>query len=195
MVGRFRRWRPAGLAALSVLASCGASQLFTPYASRANLQRFAAAAQAAMECRAAAARNPQYRILDRRIPLADVGAATLHQMADPDLVASSEVAALDAWLGELNACREKLLQAANDTLPAFGPIIEASRDDDDAIFVELAQHKLTWGNAVMRLKSTRTKLSADLIARADQTLGESRRLEQEQLNRRVKLLSAVADFL
>lgn len=129
------------------------------------------------------------------MPLDDIGRASLLQMADPELVTSSEVAALDAWTGDLNACRERLLQVANKTLPAFGPIVEASRDDDDAIFVELAQRKLTWGRAVMRLKSTRTRLRADLIARADQVLGEARKLEQQQLNRRVTLLSTVVDIL
>lgn len=190
-----RRSCLAAVALLPVLAGCGASQAFAPYATQADLQRFAATAHASVDCRAAAARNPRYRILDRRMPLADIGAASLGQMTDQDLATNGEVAALAAWTAELNACRAPILQVANETFPAFGPIIEAARDDDDAILVDLAQRKLPWGKAVLRLKGTRTKLRADLIAHSDQVLGESRRLQQEQLNRRVKLLSTVLDIL
>lgn len=196
MPGCFGAYRVAALAvALPLVAACGAAQFVAPYATQANLQRFSTAAQEAVACRAAAARNTRYRILERRLPLADIGSASLVQMTDPEFATPSEIAALDAWTSDLTVCRERLLTVTSDTLPAFGPIIEASRDDDDATFVELAQHKLSWGKAVMRLKQTRTKLRSTLLAHADQVTGESRRLEQEQLNRRVKLLSTVLDIL
>ena len=74
----------------------------------------------------------------------------------------------------------------DETLPAFGPIIEASRDDDDAVFVKLAQHRLTWGEAVMRLKDNRTRLRASVVDRGDQVLADLGRAQQEQLGRRTR---------
>ena len=163
--------------------------------SQDDLQRFVVAAQDAVGCRATAARNPRYLVLDRHMPLADVGSASLPQMLDRTLATGAEVSALDAWDHDVNACRERLLQVTDRTLPSFGPIIEASRDADDAVFVKLAQHRLTWGEAVMRLKDNRTKLRASVVDRADQVTAELGRAQQEQLGRRTAILSSVIRIL
>jgi hypothetical protein len=156
-----------------------------------DLQRFVAAADDAIACRATAAQNPRYRILAERMPLTDIGPASLSQMTDPDLATPAQMSALDAWSHDLNACREQLLQVTYQALPSFGPIIEAARDEDDATFVQLTERKVTWGEAVMRLKRNRTTLRANLTARADQVLAELGKQEQEQLNRRATILSSI----
>jgi hypothetical protein len=160
-----------------------------------DLQRFVAATNDAIACRATAAQNPRYRILDERMPLTDIGSASLPQMADPSLATRAQIPALHAWSHDLNACREQLLQVTYNTLPSFGPIIEAARDQDDATFVQLTERKVTWGEAVMRLKKNRTTLRADLTARADQVLAELGNQQQEQLNRRATILSSIIRVL
>jgi hypothetical protein len=160
-----------------------------------DLQRFVAAANDAVACRATAAQNPQYGILAERMPLTDIGSASLPQMTDPGLATRAQISALDAWSRDLNTCRKQLLQVTYNTLPSFGPIIEAARDQDDATFVQLTERKVTWGEAVMRLKRNRTTLRADLTARADQVLGEVGKQEQEQLNRRATILSSIIRIL
>jgi hypothetical protein len=156
-----------------------------------DLQRFIAATNDAIACRITAAQNPRYRILAERMPLTDIGSASLPQMTDPGLATRAQILSLDAWSHDLNACREPLLQVTYNTLPSFGPIIEAARDEDDATFVQLAEHKVTWGEAVMRLKRNRTTLRANLTARADQVLAELGKQEEEQRNRRATILSSI----
>jgi len=160
-----------------------------------DLQRFVAATNDAIACRATAAQNPRYRILDERMPLTDIGSASLPQMTDPSLATRAQISALDTWSHDLNACREQLLQVTYNTLPSFGPIIETARDQDDATFVQLTEHKVTWGEAVMRLKGNRTTLRADLTAHADQVLAELDKQQQEQLNRRATILSSIIRVL
>lgn len=189
-------WAGTHVAASLLLGACAApSQIATMQKTEDYLQRFVTAAQEALDCRAAAARGPRYQALNRHMPLADVGSATLPQMLDPAFATSAEVEALAAWTRDANACREPLLQVTDDTLPSFGPIIEASRDADDAVFVKLAQHRLTWGEAVMGLKDNRTKLHASVIDRADQVTAELGRAQQEQLTRRTAILSSVIRIL
>jgi hypothetical protein len=161
----------------------------------ADLQHFIAATNDAVACRAAAAENPRYRVLDERVPLKNIGTASLPQMADRRLASRAEIAALSVWSHDLSACRERLLQVANSTLPSFGPIIENAANEDDATLVQLTQQKISWGAAVMQLKRNRTKLRSDLISRADQVIGQLGKMQQEQLNRRTTILSAVIRIL
>jgi hypothetical protein len=116
-------------------------------------------------------------------------------MTDRGLATRAQISALDAWSHDLNACREQLLQVTYNTLPSFGPIIEAARDRDDATFVQLTERKMAWGEAVMRLRKTRTTLRADLTAHADQVLAELGKQEEEQRNRGATILSSIIRVL
>lgn len=88
-------WCFAALAAVTpLLAGCAtASQHSGMQDTQANLQRFRAATQVASECRAAAARKERYRVFDQRIPLTDIGGASLPQMVDTRLATRNEIAA------------------------------------------------------------------------------------------------------
>ncbi|HQT79048.1 MAG TPA: hypothetical protein PLD10_18500 [Rhodopila sp.] len=181
---------------MPLLGACtGAVQQAQMQHAQDNLNRFLAATQQAVSCRVTAAQSPRFEILNRRMPLTDVGAATLPQMIAPGYASSAEVSALDEWLRVVNTCRGQLLQATTNTLPSFVPIIEASRDNDDAAFVGLARHKHTWGETIMRLKDNRTRFRAALIARADQAGADLSTLQQQQLDRRATVLSSVIRIL
>ena len=189
----FRRYCFGMLAGtiLVVAAACAGPPQLEIRNIELDLQSFVTATNDAIACRATAAQHPRYRILAERMPLTDIGSASLSQMTDPGLATRAQILALDAWSYDLNACREPLLQAAYNTLPSFGPIIEAARDEDDATFVQLTEQKVTWGEAVLRLKRNRTTFRTNLTARADQVLAELGKQQQEQLNRRATILSSI----
>lgn len=156
-----------------------------------SVAQFRIAADKAVACRNAAAESPRYQVLFRHVPLADIDAASLRQMADRSFATGEESALLGGWIESLNHCTRPLLQATAVTLPNLGPIIEASLNNDDAVYVGLVQHRLAWGEAVLRLKSNRTKMRAELLAGADRILEQSIERQQGTLNRRANLLSSV----
>jgi hypothetical protein len=145
-----------------------------------------------MACRAAAAAKPGYAVLAPHMPLDDIGLATLQQMIAPARATSDDIAALEAWVRDVNTCRESLmLKVSESALQSFGPLVERGRDADDAVFVKLAQRKITWGEAVVALRVNRTKLRADVIASGRQVVAEIDKAQQQQLNRRADILNAV----
>lgn len=182
--------------ALPLLAACAGSEQFaTIRTAKDGLQQFVAATHTDAECRAAVARDPRYEVLAVHMPLADIGAATLPQMANPGLASAAEIAALDAFTRDISDCRQRLLQVADGTLPSFGPILEAAQDKDDETFVKLVAHRLTWGQAVLQLKRNRNRMRAELIDRADHVVVTLEKLQQAQLDRRTAILSSVIRIL
>lgn len=184
------------LAALPLISACSSpAEQAAVQGTQDDLQRFVAATEDALKCRAEVSARPRYRLLLQRLPLTDLGTATLPQMTEPDFATPEEISTLDGWTRGVNACRQQLLQAAEATFPICGPAIEVARDNDDAVFVKLAERKLTWGQAVMQLKVNRTKLRADLFARADQFVSELGKLQQAEWNRRATILSSIIRIL
>jgi hypothetical protein len=187
------RWRVAlaFTVAIPVLGDCGLDEAAKTLHTENSLRRFRDASQDAVECRAALARDPKYRILDQHMPLTDIDAASLSQMADLELATKGEISALNAWVRELKPCRDRLTQAIIITLPSFRPIFEAGWNDDEAVFVKLAHHKLAWGEAILALKSNATKLQTEVISRAEQVLAEIEKQEETQISRRTAIMGAV----
>jgi hypothetical protein len=187
--------RLAGAAALglTMLGGCAiSSEVVDAAATERSLLDFVAAAKDAMACRAAAAAKPGYAVLAPHMPLDDIGLATLQQMIAPARATSDDIAALEAWVRDVNTCRESLmLKVSESALQSFGPLVERGRDADDAVFVKLAQRKITWGEAVVALRVNRTKLRADVIASGRQVVAEIDKAQQQQLNRRADILNAV----
>jgi hypothetical protein len=192
-----KRWCVAACAvAMALLGACVGSESRSQMKAQKvqaqeNLQRFRAAAEQAVHCRAAAAGNSRYQGLNEHMPLADLDDATLSQMTDKTFATDSEIAALDSWTRDVNRCLEPLLHEANATIPSFGPILEASWNGDTAVFVKLAHREMTWGEAVIRLKSNRTKMRADLIARADQVSAQISKVDQTEYNRSTSIITSV----
>lgn len=183
-------------AAMLALAACAVPSA-PPYGQTEEDEgeRFRAAVLTAVDCRTMAARNRRYVNLSTRMPLADLAEASLPQMTDPRFATSGEIATLDAWTRDVGACWNQLLLVTYTTLPGFGPIIEQGRDNDDAVYVMLARHKLTWGQGVMRLKVNRTELRAALIAQADQITARIGNAQEAERNRRTTILSSVIRIL
>jgi hypothetical protein len=181
--------------AIALLGACAGSLHQSQIDTQNNLQRFREAARDAVQCRATAARDPRYQILNQHMPLANIDDANLSQMIDERFATNSEIAVLASWIRDVNGCLERLLRETNATISAFGPIIEASWNNDIAVFVKLAHRQMNWGEAVMRLKSNTTKLRADVIARADQVSAELSKMEQAEFNRRTAIITSVIGIL
>jgi hypothetical protein len=160
-----------------------------------DLRRFRDAAQQAVHCRAEAAQNSRYQVLSEHMPLTDLDDATLSQMTDKNFATDSEIAALDAWTRDMNRCLEALVREANATIPSFGPVVEASWNDDTVVFVKLAHREMTWGEAVIRLKSNTIKMRADLIARADQVSAQISKVDQTEYNRSTSIITSIIGLL
>lgn len=187
------RWRIVltSTVAIPVLGACGLDEAAKTLHTENSLRRFRDATQDAVECRTAVARNPQYRILDRRMPLIDIDAASLWQMAELELATKGEILALNAWISDLKPCRDRLIRVVIITLPSFRPIFEAGWNDDEAVFVKLTNHKIGWGEALMALKSNATKLQTAVISHAEQVLADLEKQEEAQISRRTAILSSV----
>lgn len=190
-------WWCLGALAVTVplLGACSGSVWQSERSTENSLRDFRAAAQRATECRALAARNPRYHILQEHMPLTDIQAATLSQMASQKFATKDEISALGYWTSDLNACLEPLLQKADATIPGIGPILEAWWDDDNVVFVKLVHHQVTWGEVVVRLRSNRTKMRANAIARADRVSEDISKMELAQFNRRTAIVSSVIGIL
>jgi hypothetical protein len=193
IVSQIAVWRFGVVPAIAwALAACATSERLSPrWTEPAGIEQLQEAIRTATDCRVAAASNPRYSILVGHMPLDDVGKATLPEMIDPYLATSDEVTALDAWTRDVGACRDQLLQTAYANLPSFGPIIERARDKDDSVYVMLAHRKLTWGQAVMRLRADRTELRAGVITRAEEMIARVGAAQEEERNRRATILSSV----
>jgi hypothetical protein len=151
-------------------------------------------AQDAASCRRSLASNIEYEPIARRMPLVDIYQATIRQMADAQLANPEEVSALLAWTQELQKCRQKTLAAIRLQSPiALGRVL-TGWNAEDGVFVLLSKRRLTWGDAVTRLRTIRAELFSKLT---DQAFRESTQLnanKQAELTRRVSILNALTNL-
>jgi hypothetical protein len=140
-------------------------------------------AQQAQQCREAAARKPEYQMLQAHLPLAGIDQSDLRQMADPSLISSSEIVALTDWSSEIQQCRNEII-AARNSLSSYVPIVLAHWDRQDRLVVQLIQRKIPWGEAVLRLRESRTALLTGINEESNrQGSALTRSAEAERANR------------
>jgi hypothetical protein len=122
-----------------------------------DLSALETTAQQAQECREAAAHKPEYRVLQVHLPLAGIDQADLRQMADARLVSSSEIVALTDWSNDIQQCRHEIVAAeTRSSLSGYVPAVLAEWDRQDRVVVLLIQRQIPWGEAVLRLRESRT---------------------------------------
>ncbi len=154
-----------------------------------------AASRAADACRAEIAAKPRYALLAAHMPLDDIDRSTLAQMTDQRLITDAERAALFAWNEELRTCSDAALATAMRSLPAFAPIIMEARAENDAILALLAERKLTWGAAVVRLRTNRARALGKVADRATEMIVQLTRAEQAEEARRTSVVNALIGTL
>jgi len=105
-------------------------------------------------------------------------------MTDARLISPPERAALTAWSRDLQQCGSQVIATMmRDGLSSYVPILLASRDRQDQILVLLAQRKIPWGEAVLRLRASRTALLKDITEKSDWRSAEfSRSTETTRAN-------------
>jgi hypothetical protein len=153
------------------------------------------ASRAADACRAEIAAKTQYAALAARMPLDDIDRATLPQMTDQRLISEAERAAPFAWSADVRTCSEAALATAMRALPAFAPIIMQARAANDAILALLAERKLAWGAAVVRLRENRARALGKVADRTIEVVVQSARAEQTELARRTSVVNALIGIL
>ena len=193
----YSEWRRVVVPGVAVLLLVGCSNALSQSRLQAqdNLRRFRAAGQREINCRAAAARNPHYQILRQDMPLTNFAAITLSEMSNQNFATKNEILALNSWTSDINACLEPFIQETDATIPSIGPIMEASWNDENVVFVRLAHHRMKWGEAVTVLRTDKIKLRSDLIDRADKVSEELSRIELARFNRRTSVITTVLGIL
>ncbi len=148
-------------------------------------------AKRAQECYEAAARKPEYQLLLAHVPLAGIEQADLRQMADASLISSSETVALIDWSNDTQRCRNEIVAAgATDSLSGYVPMVLAEWDRQDLVVVQLIQRKVSRGEAVLRLRESRTTLLTGINEESKrQGAALTRSAETERANR-IALLNA-----
>jgi hypothetical protein len=150
------------------------------------------AAQQVQECRATAAGKPEYHMLRTHIPLADIDQADLGQMADVRLISPPEIVMLADWSRDIQQCRNEVVDAATrSNLAGYIPIVLADWDRQDSIVVQLVQRKIPWGEAVLRLKASRTALLAGISEETDRRGSAVTRSAEAARSNRAALLNAL----
>jgi hypothetical protein len=118
--------------------------------------------------------------------------AALTQLADTDFISSDEKVALRGWFRDMGQCRNILPAAVTQQgLYSFLPAILADEDRQDRIYTLLIQKKITWGEAVLRLKASRTGLLESLAATNDRLQAEATQSEQAVRVNQTGLLNAL----
>jgi hypothetical protein len=154
-----------------------------------------ATSRAADACRAEIAAKPRYVLLAVHMPLDDIDRSTLAQMSDQQLITDAERAALFAWNADLRTCSDAALATSMRAVPAFAPIIMEARAENDAILALLAERKLTWGTAVVRLRTNRAHALGKVADRATDLIVQIARTEQAEEARRISVLNALIGTL
>jgi hypothetical protein len=141
--------------------------------------------QQAQECHEAAARKPEYQVLQAHMPLAGIDQADLRQMADARLISSAEIVALTDWSNDVQQCRGEIVAAgARGSLAGYVPIVRAEWDRQDRVVVQLIQRKIPWGEAVLQLRESRTALLTGINGESERRgAALTRSAEAERANR------------
>jgi hypothetical protein len=170
---------------LLLIAACQGGEI------KPDLSALETTAKQAQECHDVAARKPEYQVLQAHMPLAGIDQADLRQMADERLISSSEIVALTDWSNDMQQCRNEIVAAgADDSLSGYVPIVLAEWDRQDQVVVQLIQRKISWGEAVLRLRESRTTLLTGINEESQRRGTALTRSAEAQRANRAALLNA-----
>jgi hypothetical protein len=158
---------------------------------RPDLSALETTTQQAQQCHEAVARKHEYQVLQVHMPLAGIDQADLSQMADARLISSSEITALTDWSNDIQQCRNEIIVAgARDSLSDYVPIVLAEWDRQDRVVVQLIQRKIPWGEAVLRLRESRTALLTGINDESNRRGAALTRSAEAERANRTALLNA-----
>lgn len=149
------------------------------------------ASRQAIECRSAISNKPEHRTIAVHLPLVDVSRATLAEMLDTNLINQDDYRTLIEWQKDVRRCQSETMNVLQRSAPVYLPIVLAAWNKDDEVFILLARRKVTWGDALMRLKANRAELLANLAGQMARTEAALNETKQATLDRRASALEAL----
>ena len=168
-------------------AACASSDI----ESRGLAETAESSIRAGSECRSSVSGTPEYRSLAQHMPLVDVNEATLTQMTDTSLATRNDYYVIADWQRDIRACRARLLEVIEREDPLYVPIVLIGWNNDDEVLVLLAQRKLTWGDAVMRLRVNRAETLTKVADQLSRSMAQLNQEKEAALSRRVSFINAV----
>jgi hypothetical protein len=168
-------------------AACASSDI----ESRELVETAESSIRAGSECRSSVSGTPEYRSLAQHMPLVDVNEATLTQMTDTSLATRNDFYVIADWHRDIRACRVRLLEVIEREDPLYIPIVLTGWNNDDEVLVLLAQRKLTWGGALMRLRANRAEMLAKAADQVSRSMAQLNQEKEAALSRRVSFINAV----
>jgi hypothetical protein len=147
--------------------------------------------RARIECRSSISAKPEYHSLAQHMPLVDVNEATFAQMTDTSLATRNDYYVIADWQRDIRACRARQLEVIERADPLYVPIVLTGWNNDDNVLVLLAQRKLGWGDAVMRLRVNRAETLTKVADQLTGSLAQLNKEEQAALSRRVSFINAL----
>jgi hypothetical protein len=107
------------------------------------------------------------------------------------LILSFEIVALTDWSNDMQQCRNEVVAAgAHDSLSGYVPIVLAEWDRQDRVVVQLIQRKVSWGEAVLRLRESRTVLLTGINEESQRRGAALTRSAEAERANRTALLNA-----
>jgi hypothetical protein len=147
--------------------------------------------RAGTECRSSVSGTPEYRSLAQHMPLVDVNEATLTQMTDTSLATRNDYYVISDWQRDIRACRARLLEVIERADPLYVPIVLTGWNNDDEVLVLLAQRKLAWGEAIMRLRANRAETLTKVADQLSRSMAQLNQEKQAALSRRASFINAL----
>jgi len=174
-----------------ILCLMGAACASSDTESRELVETIESSIRAGTECRSSVSGTPEYRTLAPHMPLVDVNEATLTQMADTSLASRDDFYVIADWQRDIRACRARLLEVIEREDPLYVPIVLTGWNNDDQVLVLVAQRKLTWGVAVMRLRVNRAETLTKVAEQLSRSMAQLNQEREAALSRRMSFINAV----
>jgi hypothetical protein len=178
---------------LLVVSLClmGAACTSSDIESRELVETAESSIRAGSECRSSVSSTPEYRSLAQLMPLVDVNEASLTQMTDASLATRDDYYVIADWQRDIRDCRARLLEVIEREDPLYVPIVLTGWNNDDEVLVLLAQRKLTWGDAVMRLRVNRAETLTKVADQLSRSMAQLNQEREAALSRRVSFINAL----
>lgn len=148
----------------------------------------------AVACNQSVAREVRYQNLTRLLPLTAPYRASVIQMTNTERANDDEARALMAWTQDIQKCRREVIDYVRQNEPLALALLLSAWVDEDAVFVEVIQRKLSWGVAATRLRAIQVKLLSQLTDRAIQIDAQLNSARQAELSRRVAIFDALTNL-
>jgi hypothetical protein len=148
----------------------------------------------AVACYRSIASEARYQHLTRLLPLAAPFRASVIQMINTARANDAEISALTAWTQDLQKCRRQVIGYVRQSSPLSLALVLSAWADEDAVFVGVIQHKLSWGVAATRLRAIQVKLLSGLTDRAIEIDAQLNSAKQAELSRRVAFFDALTNL-